>query len=313
MSRRHPTTRVPAAGLRNLLSTKLDALTSRVESARRGHVRSIHQARVASRRLREAVPVIGISAGEPMCRQVARDLRRITRALGGVREMDVALAVLDETLAAGPEMAEGIAATRAGAQEERARHLPIMRRALRHAAVAETVGAVRGLGASIQPDDQEWRRVLSARIRQRAGGLHASIEAAGVLYDSHALHAVRIAAKKCRYTLELAGDLQAAPVARPLARLRRLQESLGRLHDLDVLIALARGAAARGPRSVTDSASTLVGRLEQECRAIHARYLSERPRLIAAADAAIAEIAPRVERLRAGNVTATTAFEVRIA
>ena len=54
----------------------------------------VHQARVASRRLREAVPVL---AGETKARRKAEQkIRRLTQALGTVRELDVTLHILDE-------------------------------------------------------------------------------------------------------------------------------------------------------------------------------------------------------------------------
>ena len=62
-------------------------------AARAGEVSAIHQARVATRRLREALPLV--ARGAPG-RKLARAVRRLTRALGPVRELDVALLTLGE-------------------------------------------------------------------------------------------------------------------------------------------------------------------------------------------------------------------------
>src|SRR5688572_25251175 len=67
------------------------ALFRELRLAREGHHHAIHQARVASRRLREALPVLPSTARGRRCDNIIRDVRRIGRALGSVRELDVAL------------------------------------------------------------------------------------------------------------------------------------------------------------------------------------------------------------------------------
>jgi CHAD domain-containing protein len=68
------------------VTTLIDAMRPR---SRR--LRSVHQARVASRRLREALPVLRASVHQSRLGRVRRQVRRMTRALGPVRELDVAL------------------------------------------------------------------------------------------------------------------------------------------------------------------------------------------------------------------------------
>jgi len=85
-------------------------------------------------------------------------------------------------------------------------------------------------------------RMLSQRAAAVEGGLmHAR---SGRAED---LHRLRIAIKKYRYTLEVMHEARAGGHARAIAAAKRLQEALGRLHDIDVLLALLRrgGAAAR--------------------------------------------------------------------
>jgi CHAD domain-containing protein len=49
-------------------------------------------------------------------------------------------------------------------------------------------------------------------------------------------HAIRIAAKKLRYTLEVYGPLYRRGLKKPLSRIKKIQEILGDLHDCDVWI-----------------------------------------------------------------------------
>ena len=76
-----------------LLRQRFTALARGLAGARAGDVTAIHQARVATRRLREALPLV-TSGGAG--RKLERTIRRLTRALGPVRELDVALQTLDE-------------------------------------------------------------------------------------------------------------------------------------------------------------------------------------------------------------------------
>ena len=79
-----------------------------------------------------------------------------------------------------------------------------------------------------------------------------ALDAAGTLYAPERLHAVRIAAKKLRYGLELRATPRGLPVGSFAAALKRVQDVLGRLHDL----AGARRPGARdGGRIATSRAA----------------------------------------------------------
>src|SRR5687767_13195437 len=84
------------AALLVLLKQRLTTLIDAMPAAQAGDMRSVHQARVASRRLREALPALRASVNGQVLGRVRRQVRRMTRALGPVRELDVAMAHLDE-------------------------------------------------------------------------------------------------------------------------------------------------------------------------------------------------------------------------
>src|SRR5918993_6082683 len=79
-----------------LLKQRLEPILETMPAAQAGDVRSVHQARVATRRLREALPVLGGAIDTAAVIQLRRQVRRMTRALGPVRELDVALLHLEE-------------------------------------------------------------------------------------------------------------------------------------------------------------------------------------------------------------------------
>jgi CHAD domain-containing protein len=287
-----------AHDLAEVLAARHAALRAQIGAARRGTVVGVHQARVATRRLRESVPVAAVNLHGVRRRRLQRALRDMTRALGAVRECDVTSDLLQKLVASLP-------ATPAGLARRWMRDLRSRRRDAR-VTVAKACDAGRvawvdlhleGLiAARAATDDAGWRVRLAHQLDIRARRLRARIERAGLLFVVEPLHDVRIAAKRLRYALELAGDCRLAPVARPLAQLKRMQDVLGRLHDLDVLLLHLR-ASARDDALDVDAIGTieqLVGVLEQESRQLHASYLRGRPSLATLADTVRDVIVPRV-------------------
>ena len=90
----HATTGVPRA-LARAIRSEIDAFAHEISRAQRGDPAGVHRARVASRRLRECVPLVAGVPGDEQ-RDLERELRRVTRALGGVRELDVARDLLQK-------------------------------------------------------------------------------------------------------------------------------------------------------------------------------------------------------------------------
>src|SRR5690242_17675306 len=108
--------RTPAT--EHLIRQRITALGRLLAAARDGDVSSLHRARVATRRLREVLPLVAEGAKGD---KVTKSLRRLTRILGPVRELDVALQILDE-FDDGPQAPrQGIQRLRAAIIDERKR------------------------------------------------------------------------------------------------------------------------------------------------------------------------------------------------
>jgi CHAD domain-containing protein len=113
------------------------------------------------------------------------------------------------------------------------------------------------------------------------------MENAAGIYLPDRLHEVRIAVKKLRYALEIAQELSGSRATARIRTLKRVQDLLGRMHDLEMLIARTRAIQSRaGAPDLKLSADLdhLVRRLENDCRRLHVRYMNERKSLRAICD-----------------------------
>lgn len=278
-----------------LLERRLKALHEHLPAALGGDVTGVHQARVASRRLREALPVFEALDGRRVVRRALESIRVVTRALGPVRELDVALGHLAEHVDAHPDEVHQAAVVRRWLEEARAARRDEMLAALDDAATKTLWRRVDRLAGLITPaavTRPDWRAVLARRMRRRADALGREIEAAGVLYAPGPLHLVRIATKKLRYTVELAGELRLGATAAALRALKRQQELLGAIHDLEVLSGFADQAIAESPGRAL--VACLVGDWHRECRELHARYLRARFAIARIAEFAGGDLATKV-------------------
>ena len=284
---RNPTTnrtRLPVTT--TLLARRARELERHLPAAIAGNDNGVHQARVASRRLREGLPVL--AAGLKRGRKAERKIQRVTRALGTVREMDVTVQVLDE-LARRPKIPrDALEDVRGHVLAERQRRREVMHERLRELNTAKLTRRLEEVAVELAiSDGTSWRETLATRIGRRAKRFAAAIDNAGQIYAPDRLHAVRIATKKLRYALELAADTRIRS-ARPLvAALKRLQEILGRLNDLHVIQGHVSAVQSNPParQGATERGLEAIARtLEEECRHLHARYTKQVPALLELAD-----------------------------
>jgi len=163
-----------------------------------------------------------------------------------------------------------------------------------HDAVAELLHQVvaQGWQVILHPRrfKRGWERLLRQRITHRAVTLRRRIDHAGGVYLPKRVHAVRIAAKKLRYALEIADEAGVWRCGPAIALLKETQDTLGHAHDCQLLI---ERTAARdtGERASIDTRDLLAEALEVDVQAFHRRYLRQRDRLRRLADAAEARAA----------------------
>lgn len=228
------------------LLARVDALAQEREGVRAAEdIECIHRMRVATRRLRAALRLFAPLLPAKRVEAWLRDVRRITRALGAARDADVQIAYLDGVLAGElPERA------RPGVQRVRLR--------LRQARERLQTGVLRALDRLVEDrlieSMEEYLRTVRAHACLQGAeptspalmilaGEAVTARLAELLgYEPYVhqpervaeLHAMRIAAKRLRYTLELFTPLFAGELKTPLKTAKVLQELLGDIHDADV-------------------------------------------------------------------------------
>jgi CHAD domain-containing protein len=215
---------VPAAELGKYATRQAERLRRKVASAvASGDVDAVHDLRVASRRLQEALDVIAGVRPSARVRDLRRKARRVRRAFRKVRDLDVMLASLAQIeLAAAPRARlEGLLAAR------RDRSL---KRATRTAAKVPTpkmLRRVRSLASKIVDSDEVVRRTAEM-FRARSAELVSRAPAGDSAAD---LHPARIALKRVRYAAELLN--RTGGLSRPelLDELARMQDRFGHWND----------------------------------------------------------------------------------
>lgn len=281
-----------------LLRQRLVLLLRAMPAVQQGDVTSVHQARVASRRLRSALPVLGVRADVDALDRARRRVRRITRALGPVRELDVALSLLAELETRKAVSDKVIGLVRQAVTAER----NARRREMLDEITPSRLDKLRKQLVEVAVPDRTPRLPLSGveeaakQAAIRAVGLRTAIERAGGIYLSDRLHRVRIAAKKLRYALEIQRELTRSRSTVRLNRLKVQQDLLGRMHDLEMLIDRTRGvqeALAASDRRSTMELNKLIRILEDECRQGHATYMHARAATLKLCESVIEASAPR--------------------
>jgi CHAD domain-containing protein len=233
--------RAPAASagdvVRAALRSQVQALSDADLMVRTGQADGVHQVRVACRRLRSTLaafrPVLDREQTDP----VRAELAVVGSALSPTRDAEVALAHLRELVAAQPvELVLGPVAARlqqAAIKDEAAGDAQA-RKVLAGAAYLQLrddldalVGEPPLAEAAQRPADEVLREVLARTTRR----LQRTVELAEGATEDEALHDVRKAAKRLRYTAEAAVPVLGRPVAELVTAIKGVQEVLGDRQD----------------------------------------------------------------------------------
>jgi CHAD domain-containing protein len=251
--------------------------------------RYLHDMRVATRRLRTALLVFVIAIPESAREALGRDLRWIGRGLGRVRDLDVGLKRVASMAARAPEheraalyvFARYLEIKRARRQMRLLRRLDSKRfeafrdRAhtwidglpdfLASATAAEPTGATAEAPSSLAPTYMVGPRIVAEwdnRMREACQEAERKSTTANV-------HALRIAVKHARYTVEFFTASEGQGAQHRAKQLARIQDKLGEHQDAATLLRHMRRYARTIPRKDRElllGARGVMDRLEPEVR-----------------------------------------------
>ncbi len=232
-------------GAESLLK-RLQALQQEVEGVRRAEdIEYVHRMRVASRRLRAAMAVFEPTLPKRRYVDWLRAIKRVTRSLGAARDTDVQIDWLLKAEERLPDPRDRYGIDRLILRlRQRREHL--------QEGVLDTLDRIESSG--VLEDLSHWLRqsIVEARLRAVStesplivaqACTHIAVRLEEMLaYEGYVsrpehieeLHAMRITAKRLRYTMELFAPVFDDALKSEINVVKDVQEALGELHDCDV-------------------------------------------------------------------------------
>ncbi len=233
----------------------LDALRQEIDGVRQNtDIEFVHRMRVASRRIRSALPLFADFLPAKKYPQWKKEIRAITQALGAARDTDVQLDLLHQFAGANPEpkLQPGVRRLILRLSQKRAKFQVEIERALDKLADDHTLAELQD---RINPYLARQNHTYLYTPALYTRGYNAIFSDLGTFlsYEPYIeqpekiaeLHAMRIAGKHLRYTMEIFAPLYPDEFKDPLQTLRKAQDMLGEVHDCDVWVAFLPEFIAR--------------------------------------------------------------------
>jgi len=219
-------------------------------------VEHVHHMRVASRRLRAALPLFATCFPKEDYRFWMHEIKKITRALGDARDTDVQIAFLKKYLKnlQNPEKTKGnvpvhpvsdpILNLQTRLQKRRSN---LQRQVVSVLAEFEEGNVIAQIKSACTPENKPVRMgkrdrysgILPVAVNRIGKNLERVYQFEPFVHNPDAVfehHALRIAAKKLRYTMEIYAPIYRRNLKKPISRIKKLQDLLGDMHDCDVWI-----------------------------------------------------------------------------
>ncbi len=229
-----------------ILIKYLQALLQEVEGVRSAKdIEHIHRMRVASRRLRSAMPLFASCYPEKKVRIWLKEIRKITQALGAARDADVQIDRLTGIYRSLPDPAyrPGVRRLLIRLKQQRAGMQTKVLKTLDKLMESGATSEMRLYFREQQPVEdlpvaysQELYRLAYQAIQ---GSLDDLFSYEPYIYNEACvaeLHAMRVDAKRLRYTLETFSAIYPPQLEKIVKVVRKIQDTLGEIHDSDVWV-----------------------------------------------------------------------------
>jgi CHAD domain-containing protein len=269
----------------HILRSQATTILTALPQLRDGHVEAVHDARVASRRIREVLPLAAGWYPQPAIAELAETFRRIGKYLGRVRDADARIVLLAYL---GMRVTPASASLLELGRQQDQNRLRLVRKLIKRFERADVERVLRLIASRPARAHRPWARnasrwpdQLRRAITERAREARESVHHGTGVYFPNRSHGTRIALKKLRYALEIACAAGAGPDTREsLQYLKKTQEVLGDLHDRQVL-ADDLLATTTPDVEIDPSQIRLVTQyIAAESRDLHARFLRRRSQVL---------------------------------
>ena len=226
---------------RRLLEPYCREVVRQRNRVRRGAgARPVHELRVASRRLQEALEFLAPYLPEGPRRKLYRRARRVRRSLGELRNADVMVGLATDVMRRLTTSERTV--LRPFLSRLQAEAAGLRRHAI-HRQVVPVPGVRKRIGrllknlrdSSVDSLESRGEQILSERLRELSTAL-SNVGPGGPA----AMHRLRISVKRYRYALEFLEKAGSKELRDSIQETRSLQGELGHLHDLDVLLEILR-------------------------------------------------------------------------
>jgi CHAD domain-containing protein len=200
---------------------------------------TVHQARVATRKLRSDLRTFKTLLGDTWASALRRKIKWLSKEFGRVRDADVLLSRLRQRAAQLAEQdahaAEAVIQTFVQECETARRSLAQLLKQQRYVALLDEL-----VHAAAEPRVEQLAGepaidVLPRLVEKPWRKLNKAVLELGDDPDDDRLHQVRIKAKHCRYAAEAVIPVIGKPAEKFARKVQRLQKILGELHDAGVL------------------------------------------------------------------------------
>jgi CHAD domain-containing protein len=225
----------------------------------------VHQARVTIRRLRSQLRTFRDLCDRVWADELNRDLQRLGRVLGGVRDTDVLAATVASMPLGEPGRTQLLASINGDRQAPRHRLLDLLDDPWCAAMLERLVEAAADPVLAPQADDPA-RPVLPSLVARPWRRLRRAVRSLPEPPSDEALHEVRILAKRCRYAADAVRPVIGAPAQRFAKGMAALQDELGHLNDVVVITPRLERVAQTSDNAAAYAAGKASGILvERDC------------------------------------------------
>ena len=242
-------------------------------------VESVHQARVATRRLRSDLKLLSPFLDPGWVAPVRAELRWLGAVLGGVRDADVLVSIFESETDGSSFDADGRDELRCRLvrqRQDRGRALADAMSDARYLELLDVLerAAAQGPPARAGSDPGPVAPLLARLVRKRQHALRRAVGKVGRHPSDLQMHGLRIRAKELRYAAELASPVLGPRARRTAQTIVIVQDTLGEFHDT----VTAEGWLRQQARESSVAASYAAGRMAAEQylarRRLHRRWKS---------------------------------------